>query len=47
MRDPYQVLGVTKSASEAEVKSAFRKLAKKLHPDANKPTRRLPRASPS
>jgi DnaJ-class molecular chaperone len=36
MRDPYTVLGVSKTASEAEVKSAFRKLAKKLHPDANK-----------
>ncbi len=36
MRDPYQVLGVTKSASAADIKSAFRKLAKKLHPDANK-----------
>ena len=36
MRDPYTVLGVSKSASEAEIKSAFRKLAKKLHPDANK-----------
>src|ERR1051325_3278108 len=36
MRDPYDVLGVQKNASEAAVKSAFRKLAKKLHPDANK-----------
>jgi DnaJ-class molecular chaperone len=36
MRDPYEVLGVSKGASEAEIKSAFRRLAKKLHPDANK-----------
>jgi DnaJ-class molecular chaperone len=36
MRDPYDVLGVSKSADAAQVKSAFRKLAKKLHPDANK-----------
>jgi DnaJ-class molecular chaperone len=36
MRDPYDILGVSKSANEAEVKSAYRKLAKKLHPDANK-----------
>src|SRR5215813_6457384 len=36
MRDPYDVLGVSKGASAAEVKSAFRKQAKKLHPDANK-----------
>ena len=35
MRDPYAVLGVAKLASEAEIKSAFRKLAKKYHPDAN------------
>ena len=36
MRDPYDVLGVSKGASAADIKSAFRKLAKKLHPDANK-----------
>src|SRR5262245_42002045 len=36
MRDPYEVLGVSKGASAADIKSAFRRLAKKLHPDANK-----------
>lgn len=36
MRDPYTVLGVTKSADAAEVKKAFRKLAKKYHPDQSK-----------
>ena len=35
MRDPYAVLGVAKTASEKDIKSAFRKLAKKYHPDAN------------
>src|SRR5258706_4176393 len=36
MRDPYEVLGVKRNADAAAIKSAFRKLAKKLHPDANK-----------
>src|ERR1700689_1186170 len=36
MRAPYEVLGVPRSANAAAIKSAFRKLAKKHHPDANK-----------
>lgn len=35
-RDYYEVLGVSKDASEAEIKSAFRKKAKEFHPDLNK-----------
>jgi DnaJ-class molecular chaperone len=36
LRNPYDVLGVAKGADQAEIKKAFRRLAKKLHPDANK-----------
>src|SRR3569832_1644552 len=36
MRDPFEVLGVPRGASAAAIKSAYRKLAKKYHPDANK-----------
>ena len=39
MRDPYDVLGLAKTASAGEIKSAFRKLAKKYHPDQSKEPR--------
>jgi DnaJ-class molecular chaperone len=39
MRDPYEVLGLAKAASASEIKSAYRRLAKKYHPDQSKEPR--------
>ena len=35
MENPYQILGLAPSASQAEIKAAYRNLAKELHPDMN------------
>jgi DnaJ-class molecular chaperone len=39
MRDPYEVLGLAKTASAGEIKTAYRRLAKKFHPDQSKEPR--------
>ena len=40
-RDYYEVLGVSKTADDAEIKKAFRTLAKKYHPDAHPGDKKL------
>ena len=35
MRDPYQVLGISRDATDEEIKKAYRNLSRRYHPDAN------------
>ena len=44
-RDYYKILGVQRTASEDEIKKAFRKLARKFHPDVNPNDKEAERAS--
>ena len=36
MRDPYAILGISRTADQLEIKAAWRNVAKKLHPDQNR-----------
>ena len=44
-RDYYEVLGIGKNATDAEIKSAYRKLAKKYHPAIKKPRKSSKRST--
>ena len=46
-RDYYEVLGIGKNATDAEIKSAYRKLAKQYHPDLNPGDKVRPAPTPT
>jgi molecular chaperone DnaJ len=46
MRDPYEVLGLKRDADEAAIKAAYRKLAKRHHPDLHPGDKKAGKARP-